>query len=177
MAPEAHAVVQQRVQRYIANIMVLRQHFPAIYADLYAGKHTIAALPEWQAMVKRCDALQAQGAQPALVAMLYGPTGAGKSTLFRLLTGVEVPAGDSRRPMSYACTLAVPQDMAQEEHLGRIFPHFQLQPLQSMEQLTRHQHSASLLLYTPYQAATGVPLILADVPDFDSIAQQNLGPG
>lgn len=173
MAPKDQAVLQQRLQRYMANIMVLRQHFPALYADLHAGQHTIAALPEWQAMVKRCDAWQAQGEQPVLVAMLYGPTGAGKSTLFRLLTGVEVPAGDSRRPMSYTCTLAVPRAMAHAEHLCRLFPHFQLQPLQSMQQLTQPQHQTSLLLYTPYEAAAGVPLILADVPDFDSIAQEN----
>ena len=50
-----------------------------------------------------------RGANLALVATLYGPTGAGKSTLCRLLTGVPVPAGDDVRPVSYASVVIVPQ--------------------------------------------------------------------
>ena len=175
MAPADRAAVRQRLQRYMASLMVLRQHFPTLYTALYAGQPSLAALPEWQALVKRSDALQAQGAEPVLVAVLYGPTGAGKSTLFRLLTGVQVPAGDSRRPMSYTCTLAVPEDMAEDERVQSIFPHFRVQRLQWPEQLRQRQSDASLLLYTPYavERTGGLPLVLADVPDFDSVAQDN----
>src|SRR5438105_4646740 len=78
-----------RFQRYRQAVARLRVEFPRVF-DLLRPTDSLESIEGWLAMVKRHDAFEHQGGEPALVATLYGPTGAGKSTLFRLLTGVQV---------------------------------------------------------------------------------------
>lgn len=75
------------------------------------------------------DGFSSLGGREVLVATLYGPTGAGKSTLFRLLTGIPVPAGDEVRPVSYASALAVPSPLANKEALCTILSGLEPVPL------------------------------------------------
>ncbi|GAB6187127.1 hypothetical protein [Thermopirellula anaerolimosa] len=113
---------------------------------------------------------------PPLVAVLMGPTGAGKSSWFRLLTGVDVPAGGALRPMTRGCAVAVPLELCDEVFLRGIFPEYGLARLESPDQL-REPASDALLFYYPAslpgEDRQGLPLILADVPDFNSVECAN----
>ncbi len=166
---------RSRFGSYADSVDTLLRVFPGIYQLLHPGAQT-SDIESWQAMLQRFEAFQAQGRQPVLVATLFGPTGAGKSTLFRLLTGVDVPAGDVVRPMSYACAVAVPQAWADVERLQPVFPRFQLEPLVDPQQLRQPDDRADRLFHVGYPEQTSdneLPLILADVPDFDSVEQKN----
>lgn len=130
-------------------------------------------LDGWEAVIKRLTAYRSSGGRVVLVATLYGPTGAGKSTLFRLMTGIPVPAGDDRRPYTHSSAAAVPASLSNEEHLRAILPGFDLEPLASMAQLTSacgNVHRLLISSYTPF-GQSRFPLILIDVPDFDSVKQ------
>src|SRR6266850_1298758 len=100
----------ERFERFAAAVEGLVRHFPEIFVLLHP-EQSLDTVDGWSAMVQRSEALQAQGRKPVLVATLYGPTGAGKSTLFRLLTGVPVPAGSDVRPVSYASVVVVPPNL------------------------------------------------------------------
>src|SRR5262245_2354377 len=129
-------------------------------------------LEGWGAMVHRHEAFEQRGGEPALVATLYGPTGAGKSTLFRLLTGVPVPAGDDVRPVSYASVVVVPGRVV--DRLDRLLPGFRLEPLREIEQLRRKENNGKVFHLPAANGEDGGPtLLLADVPDFNSVAEQN----
>lgn len=175
LATEAEpATARQRFGSYAEAVECLLRNFPGVYQLLHPGQHA-KGVEGWQAMLQRFEAFQAQGRQPVLVATLYGPTGAGKSTLFRLLTGVDVPAGDIVRPMSYACAVAVPQTWAAEDRLQQVFPRFQLEELTDPQQLRKPDERTDRLFHLAYPAQNGdeLPLVLADVPDFDSVERQN----
>ncbi len=139
----------------------------------------------WQALLERAGALRRQGGQLSLVATLYGPTGAGKSTLFRTLTGIEVPAGDEIRPLSRGCAMAVPEqwDCAEREPaLRSVLPGFDLRPLDRPERL-RQEDGQGLVWYRSAErlggeartsSGPGAPgLFLVDVPDFNSLEIAN----
>jgi len=173
--PAPTPTARDRFGSYAQAVETLLQHFPGLYQLLHPGQQA-AQVDGWQAMLQRFGAFQAQGRQPVLVATLYGPTGAGKSTLFRMLTGVDVPAGDVERPMSYACAVAVPGAWSQSDHLQSVFPRFELEPLVDPQQLRKPDDRTDRLFHVAYPAQCEdkeLPLILADVPDFDSVAQQN----
>ncbi|MFO0967808.1 MAG: hypothetical protein U0793_19780 [Gemmataceae bacterium] len=163
-----------RFSAYADSVETLLQLFPGIYQLLHPGQQ-VSQIESWPAMVQRFEAFQAQGRQPVLVATLFGPTGAGKSTLFRLLTGVDVPAGDVVRPMSYACAVAVPQAWDDPARLRHVFPRFQLEPLRDPLQLRQPDDRPDRLFHVGYPESNRdeLPLILADVPDFDSVEQKN----
>lgn len=166
---------RDRFGSYAEAVEVLLRHFPGLYQLLHPG-HQANEVEGWQAMSQRFEAFQAQGRQPVLVATLYGPTGAGKSTLFRMLTGIDVPAGDIVRPMSYACAVAVPTAWGDTDRLQTVFPRFQLEALHDPNQLKVPDNRTDRLFhvaYPPQHESRELPLILADVPDFDSVAQQN----
>jgi energy-coupling factor transporter ATP-binding protein EcfA2 len=133
----------------------------------------------WQAMQRRYRSLRfcrERHIDPPLVAVLLGPTEAGKSTLFQLLTGLDVPAGVERRPMSRSRVIAVPPELADEAFLRGIFPDDQprrLQPNpQELQQLT-HPHPTDVLFCVPSNHQLGQHLIVADVPDFDTVEEEN----
>jgi energy-coupling factor transporter ATP-binding protein EcfA2 len=139
----------------------------------------------WSALLERAGALRRQGGRLALVATLYGPTGAGKSTLFRNLTGIEVPAGDEIRPLSRGCAMAVPDQWDQadrEPALRAVLPGFDLRPLDRPERL-RQEDGQGLVWYrsaerlggeSRSQAKADAPgLFLVDVPDFNSLEIAN----
>lgn len=135
----------------------------------------------WSALLERAGALRRQGGRLALVATLYGPTGAGKSTLFRNLTGIEVPAGDEIRPLSRGCAMAVPEQWDQadrEPALRAVLPGFDLRPLDRPDRL-RQEDGQGLVWYrsadrlggeSRTEAKADAPgLFLVDVPDFNSL--------
>ncbi|MGL5096238.1 MAG: hypothetical protein ACRDD1_11655, partial [Planctomycetia bacterium] len=134
-------------------------------------------LPGWRATAARYDALHLQQGLPVLVATLYGPTGAGKSTLFRLLTGVDVPAGEFPRPMSYACAAAVPDAYGDESTLAAVFPGFRMERMDAPDRLRLPDERLDRLLFTTYQSESfdpgALPLVLVDVPDFNSVETTN----
>ncbi|NMC19511.1 MAG: hypothetical protein GYA33_03735 [Thermogutta sp.] len=117
-----------------------------------------------------------RGTAPPLAAVLMGPTGAGKSSWFRLLTGVDVPAGGVPRPMTRACVVAVPPQLCDEAFLGGVFPGYRMARLETPAQL-REPTSDDLLFHypasPPEEGGQGLPLILADVPDFNSVECAN----
>ncbi|MFZ5831642.1 MAG: hypothetical protein ACOY3P_16270 [Planctomycetota bacterium] len=134
---------------------------------------TVADLPGWQAMALRFEAFQRQGGRPMLVATLFGPSGAGKSTIFRMLTGVPVPAGEERRPMTYACAVAVPATLREGEQLADLFPGFRVESLVDFDQLRDAEVDGDRLFCTTYDQPTELPLVLVDVPDFNTVVTEN----
>lgn len=173
-SPSTNGEASNPFQQYDQSVATLCEHLPSVFALLHPGD-PIESLDGWSALVKRHAAFRLLGGTPVLVATMCGPTGAGKSTLFRCLTAVQVPAGDVLRPMSYACALAVPQSF-DGQRLSHVFPDFDLQELQNPGQLTQKDVPTNRLYFTRYEASNGqshLPLLLADVPDFDSFALAN----
>ncbi len=143
----------------------------------------------FEALRARMGRFSSLGGREVLVATLYGPTGAGKSTLFRLLTGIPVPAGDEVRPVSYASALAVPGPLANKVALSAILTGLEPVPLDSPDQLKNRSTGTGVLFFAPYDPVgvtlsngdgapplarqSGVHLILADVPDFNSLELRN----
>lgn len=143
----------------------------------------------FEALRVRMGRFSSLGGREVLVATLYGPTGAGKSTLFRLLTGIPVPAGDEVRPVSYASALAVPSPLANKEALCTILSGLEPVPLDFPDQLKNRSTGTGVVFFAPYDRVgvnrsndetgsplapnSGVHLILADVPDFNSLELRN----
>ena len=133
-------------------------------------------VPGWTELKGR-PLLQATDTQkPWLVVTLFGPTGAGKSTVFRWLTGLEVPAGNARRPMTFNPLVAYPKSLGDAQLLSQLFPSYELHALQDPGTLQERPESRESLYYqayTPADSDQSLNLILADVPDFDTIYQEN----
>lgn len=145
----------------------------------------------FEALRARMGRFSSLGRREVLVATLYGPTGAGKSTLFRLLTGIPVPAGDEVRPVSYASALAAPAPLANVESLTTILSGLQPVPLGHPDELKNRATGTGVIFFAPYDRPDGLPkphshsnekdgddsrcvdLILADVPDFNSLESRN----
>ncbi len=166
---EAHA----RIQQFLSDIAVLLREIPRIQAMLPEPRPELSGI---EAVRQRWEAHQRQQGQPVLVATMYGPTGAGKSTLFRLLTGIVVPAGDGKRPLSLASAAAVPPAAADAAHLAAIFPGFRVERLQRPEQLQDPGVHPETLFYQESVRLAGedsIGLILVDVPDFNSVTRTN----
>lgn len=163
-----------RFQRYRRAVGRLRAEFPRVF-DLLRPRIDPETLEGWAAMLRRHDAFEQQGGEPALVATLYGPTGAGKSTLFRMLTEVQVPAGDDVRPVSYASVIIVPERVNDSDRLAQLLPSFRLEALHDVEQLRRPENNGKVfhLASAAMERSGGPMLLLADVPDFNSVAEQN----
>ncbi|MBC7354246.1 MAG: hypothetical protein H5U08_17965, partial [Thermogutta sp.] len=118
--------------------------------------------------------LQQRGLQPPLVVTMLGPTGAGKSTLFRWLTGIDVPAGEIIRPMTYHSVVAVPESFSDPDVVQLVFPHRRVLPLQNPEEVAQKTQGDGRIFFASMKSqANSLPFILADVPDFNSIESSN----
>lgn len=128
----------------------------------------------WKSLMEKHEDYQAVG--PLLIATLYGPTGGGKSAIFRLLTGCAVPSGEVPRPVSYASAVATPaeitQDIAKMRRIFRDRPVELILP-EEMEKLRSKNNSGKIFVISMDQSAKGLPWALADVPDFNSVEKQN----
>jgi uncharacterized protein YggL (DUF469 family)/ABC-type oligopeptide transport system ATPase subunit len=113
---------------------------------------------------------------PALVATLFGPSGAGKSTFFRNLTDINVPAGGAIRPTTFRCAIAIPEAISHSQEEHRLFPTFDMKPLDDPSVLSQSSNDPNELYYSSYSPgfnATHAWLVLADVPDFNTIETEN----
>jgi len=129
----------------------------------------------WEALKTRMTRVNTAGNREILVATLYGPTGAGKSTLFRLLTGIPVPAGDEIRPVSYACAVAVPPDLTDPQTVAAILPGLEPVPFRGEADLKNPNTPPGVVFFAPAKidSPTDIHLVLADVPDFNSLESRN----
>ncbi len=163
------------VEVYRAAAEVLLEHLPALHRAV-RPEEPLEKLPGWEALRQKPRVLVETGGEPVLTATLHGPTGAGKSTLFTLLSGVEVPRA-IKRPTSHACALAVPPVLGDPAKLARLFPDFHLLPLEDTAVLTRERQPVGNLHYRVSRRSAGpgetLSLALADVPDFNSIDSSN----
>lgn len=164
----------ERFEEYRGAVDKLRSNLPQLYRAVNPGGD-VSRLDGWDVLRKRYEAYLQRGGSPVLVATLYGPTGAGKSTIFRLLTGVDVPAGDDVRPVSFASVVAAPPEWDDPKRLRTVFPSFCLERLTDVSQLRERGGDAARLFHVPFadKSDGGISLILADVPDFNSIEQTN----
>lgn len=152
----------------------LRQALPDLGDWLEPGRR----LEGLDACHRRSRAWGAVAGEPPLVAALYGPTGAGKSTLFKLLSGIDVPSGEHMRPMSRSCALAVPPDWADPAKLGPVFPTAELVPLFDGSALAApgQPHGRLHAAEAPGLAALGPggnALLLVDAPDYNGVDVEN----
>ncbi len=139
------------------------------------GGHEVAR-EGLKALRARLNARAGREDQPVLVAALFGPTASGKSTVFRMLTGLEVPAGMGRRPMSYAPCAALPPSEDAEALARALFPGFECLPLRDPEELAQQPPAQNTIYFAEQrrEAADGtLPFCLVDVPDFDTVVRLN----
>ncbi|HUP31907.1 MAG TPA: GTPase [Gaiellaceae bacterium] len=115
-------------------------------ADLADGRLDAAAVDAARAVVEKAGARLGLGVESTVVA-LAGPTGAGKSQLFNVLTGTELAAVGRRRPTTSSGQAAVWGEGADAL-------------LDWLEIGRRHRLEADGL----------GGLVLLDLPDFDSVA-------
>ncbi|MBF0120825.1 MAG: hypothetical protein HQK79_18505 [Desulfobacterales bacterium] len=135
----------------------------------------ISEISEWQELVARPEQILIDG-KPLLVATLFGPTGAGKSAIFNLITGLKVPSGMIERPTTYNCGVAIPNEFENNIEIDNIFPGWKCKFLTSIDQLSNKNIEQSSLFYTFYHLpslAQEIRLIIADVPDFNSLEIKN----
>jgi energy-coupling factor transporter ATP-binding protein EcfA2 len=163
----------EKIDRYAACVDALSDEIPPLAAAL---DRSADDLPGWRAMQMRLRALSIDRGRPMLVATMFGPSGGGKSTLFRLLTGVDVPAGGEVRPMTHAPVAAVPRSLCEIEQLERLFPFYRLEPFVDAEQLRSRQIDSDCLFFAPYDEPPGdeqLQLTLVDAPDFNTVETAN----
>lgn len=167
-------VVMNRLAEITKAIETLRLELPEWGHWLEPG-HRLEGL---EACHRRVRAWSAVSGEPPLVAALYGPTGAGKSTLFKLLSGINVPSGEQTRPMSRSCALAVPPAWADPAKLAPVFPAAELVPMGDGAALLApgqpfgRLHAAvapSLSSLGP----GGSSLLLVDAPDYNGVDPEN----
>ena len=140
-------------------------------------------LPGWSELVGRPGRIIVHGGRVCLVCVLFGPSGAGKSTVFRLLTGIPVPAGETRRPMTFNCTVGVPEPLRDDLDLDELFPGYRMHPLTEMDVLRDGRRPATDLFFQyypdhqsvrqPVHQSESAWLILVDVPDFNTVERGN----
>lgn len=150
--------------------------FPSQEASLEkVNSEKLPGADGWEALKTRMARVNTAGNREILVATLYGPTGAGKSTLFRLLTGIPVPAGDEIRPVSYACAVAVPPDWTDPQSVAAILPGLEPVPFRGEADLKNPNTPPGVVFYAPAKidSPTDIHLVLADVPDFNSLESRN----
>src|SRR5688572_4131286 len=115
-------------------IQSLLQYWAKVYRADRGEKHRDDVTPGYREARSRLDAFKSRKPPPSMVSILYGPTGAGKSTLFHELTGIEVPI-DVRRPWTFGCLVAVPGNCTESQWLQAVFPDDDVQPYTDSDQL------------------------------------------
>ena len=115
--------------------------------------------------------------RPVLTAVLTGPTGAGKSTLFNSLTNASVPAGCAPRPRTFSAVAAIPDTIMEDIAMNTFFPGYSaVRPLTAPSKLEDPNQDNDVLFYFSYPAIRDEQapwLVLCDSPDFNSVAQSN----
>ena len=167
-----------RLRGFLDDVGGLLRAIPAVHAAARPGA-AVDDMDGWGATAARFAAYRSRGGDPALVGVLFGPTGAGKSTLFRLLTGLDVPAGGHVRPLTHGCVAAVPGPVADAGPLDDLFPGYaRLEEIAAPEgfRLLTQSGPADTLYYSRYDPPPGqgtLPLVLVDVPDFNAVDESN----
>ena len=161
-------------EQFHAAVQTLLLTAPKIHSVI-EPEQPIETVPGWRELCGKPRTFAQYAGKPVLVAVLFGPSGAGKSTVFRLLTGIDVPAGNVVRPVSHSCAVAVPRACAQQIEIGELFPDHTLEPLTNMESLRDREAPEDRAYWAAYddKAAEGVWLVLADVPDFNTVCKGN----
>ena len=155
-------------------VSILLEKMPAIHHAVGDG----AILEEhgaWRAMNQRPREFVERGGKPILVGTMFGPTRAGKSTVFNLLTGLHAPTGVTG-PISRQCSVAVPDSLAVPETVRSLFPGYEPVRLDDPKWVCDPKYPNETLFYETCQmpaTQAGIELVLADVPDFNSVAQEN----
>jgi hypothetical protein len=160
--------------RFRAGVQRLQALVPELHAAV-DGAQPLGELPGWQALCGKPAQFPLFEGKPCLVATLFGPTGGGKSTVFRGLTGIDVPAGNVTRPVTHACAAAIPAACAVELDIDGLFPAFTVSPLESAGQLSDRDAPDNALYWMQYSAGArdNVWLVLVDVPDMNSVDRFN----
>lgn len=161
------------LERYRSHVERLLEGLETLHA-LTGAESALRDLPGYRELKGR--PWIGRDRQPWIVVTLFGPTGAGKSTVFRLLTGLQVPAGDAIRPVTFNPVIAVQEGAMDESMLAELFPAHQLELVADLDVLKKKDLPRETLFYSWYQPPShsgGPGLILADVPDFDTVYQGN----
>jgi ABC-type dipeptide/oligopeptide/nickel transport system ATPase subunit len=155
------------------HIQTLIDDIPRLHRSL-AGRH--ANLEPVKLLEKMpLQIIEAQEL-PLVATAFCGPSGAGKSTIFNLVTQLKVPAGGAVRPMTHASLVASPAQVAKDIDLIRLFPGFQLEPMQTVGDLRNPASPADRLFYSTYPHAPGnkgLWVCLIDIPDFNTTHREN----
>ena len=125
--------------------------------------------PRWRKLRENAAALR-----KLPLVTLVGPTGSGKSTLFRLLSGINVPRGGAKKPNTHNSAVAVPRGISEPE-LREMFTESQLRPLEDLSELRDPRVSRETLFYCTMslEAAARGDFLLCDVPDINTICMEN----
>ncbi|SMP37975.1 hypothetical protein SAMN06295888_10145 [Desulfonatronum zhilinae] len=172
------------IQRQLSRLL---ECVPRVHRAMGREDVDLKCLPGWSELVGRPGRILVHGGRVCLVCVLFGPSGAGKSTVFRLLTGIPVPAGETRRPMTFNCTVGVPEPLREDLDLDELFPGYRMHPLTEMDVLRDGKRPATDLFfqyYPDYQSvhqpvrqpvhqSESAWLILVDVPDFNTVERGN----
>ncbi len=114
--------------------------------------------------------------KPILVLCLSGPSGGGKSTIFKLLTGIDVPSGSAVRPVSYNTVIAVPSQLRDTSIPQELLPTYEkLEPLHEPDQVRDKHMPATTALVSAYAVTDESPVLslIADIPDFNTVETSN----
>jgi energy-coupling factor transporter ATP-binding protein EcfA2 len=112
--------------------------------------------------------------KPVIICAFVGPSGSGKSTIFNLLTGLKTPAGGAVRPMTFASTVAIPQEIYDCFDAEAIFPGFNMVELTNPGDLRNRNVPVSQLFKASYpQPDSNFWLCLVDIPDFNTTETTN----
>lgn len=174
MLRNAHEGQWEGFSSYDRSVEVLKTHIPKLVSLVDDSAPSPIDSDAWKTLIEKHEDFRVVG--PLLMATLYGPTGGGKSAIFRLLTGLKVPSGNKVRPTSYASTAAASKEVAQEaEKLRRIFRDRPVECIgpSELEKVRDKSNSGKIFVVPMEQNGQGLPMLLADVPDFNSIEEQN----
>lgn len=134
MGSISEPLFQTTIDHFRSQIEITLEGIESLRAWTEDGR-ALDALPGWRELKGRPLVWASKGEKPWLVATLFGPTGAGKSTVFSLLTGLQVPAGNVIRPVTFNPIVAIPQSLSLPHRIAGLFPFKKLSPLDDFEKL------------------------------------------